>query len=425
MSFNPFHMAQSQFNKAADFLELDEPTRDLLLLPLREFQFSIPVQMDDGRKKIFRGFRVLHNDARGPAKGGIRFHPQETIDTIRALAMWMTWKCAVSDIPLGGSSGGVVCDPHNLSMKEQEFLCRGWVRQLSRDLGPYLDVPEPDIMTGAQHMLWMLDEFEAIKGEKMPGFITGKPVPMGGSLARKEAPGFGLVFALRETLRELELKLEETTASVQGFGTVARSAVQLFQQIGGKVSCVSCWDQNDQTSYCYRKGEGIDYEKLSKITDAFGGIDKEKAIGMGYDVLSGEEWIEQEVDVLIPAAVEHQITQENVDKIHSKVKVIAEGANGPTSPEADEAIAEKGIFLIPDLLANAGGVICSYFEQVQSNMNYYWERDEVLGKLDVKMTSAFESVLDMAKKKDLYMRDAAYLIAVVRVAQACKDRGWV
>lgn len=280
-------------------------------------------------------------------------------------------------------------------------------------------------MTGAQHMLWMLDEFETIKGERLPGFITGKPVPMGGSLARNEAPGFGLVFALREALRELELKLEETTASVQGFGNVARSAVQLFQQIGGKVSCISCWDQNDQTSYCYRKGDGIDYEKLNKITDAFGGIDKEKAIGMGYDVLPGEEWLEQEVDVLIPAAVENQITKENVNKIHSKVKVIAEGANGPTSPDADKVIAEKGIFLIPDLLANAGGVICSYFEQVQSNMNYYWVRDEVLGKLDVKMTSAFESVLDMAKKKDLYMRDAAYLIAVVRVAQACKDRGWV
>lgn len=418
-------MAQTQYSKAADFLELDEPTRNLLLLPLREFQFSIPIRMDDGRKKIFRGFRVLHNDGRGPAKGGIRFHPQETIDTIRALAMWMTWKCAVSDIPLGGSSGGVVCDPHNLSMREQECLCRGWVRQLSRDLGPQLDVPEPDIMTGAQHMLWMLDEYEAIKGEKLPGFITGKPVSMGGSLARKEAPGFGLVFALREALRELELKLEETTASVQGFGTVARSAVQLFQQIGGKVTSVSCWDQNDQTSYCYRKESGVDFEALQSITDAFGGIDREKASAMGYEVMPGETWLEQEVDVLIPAAVENQITLENVERINKKVRIIAEGAHGPTSPEADKVIAERGIFMIPDLLANAGGVICSYFEQVQSNMNYYWVRDEVLGKLDVKMTSAFESVLEMAKKKDLYMRDAAYLIAVVRVAQACKDRGWV
>ncbi len=424
-SFNPFAMAQTQFNKTAEVLELDEPTRDLLAYPMKEYQCSIPIHMDDGGKKIFRGFRIMHNNGRGPAKGGIRFHPQETIDTIRALAMWMTWKCAVADIPLGGSSGGVICDPHNLSMREQELICRGWVRQLCNNLGPNVDVPEPDIMTSAQHMLWMLDEYETIRGEKLPGFITGKPEGMGGSLARKEAPGFGLVFALREALKNLEMKLEQTTASVQGFGTVARSAVQLFEQIGGTVKCVSCWDQNDQTSYCFSKDEGIDFEELLPITDVFGGIDKEKAADMGYEILPGDVWLEQEVEVLIPAAVENQITAENVDKINKKVKIIAEGAHGPTSPEADHAIADRGIFMIPDLLANSGGVITSYFEQVQSNMNYYWERDEVLGKLDVKMTSAFEAVLNMAKKRNMYMRDAAYSIAVVRVAQACKDRGWI
>jgi glutamate dehydrogenase (NAD(P)+) len=367
----------------------------------------------------------MHNNGRGPAKGGIRFHPQETIDTIRALAMWMTWKCAVADIPLGGSSGGVICDPHNLSMREQENICRGWVRQLCSDLGPHIDVPEPDIMTSAQHMLWMLDEYEAIRGEKLPGFITGKPVGMGGSLARKEAPGFGLVFALREALKNLGMKLDETTASVQGFGTVARSTVQLFVQIGGTVKCVSCWDQDDQTSYCFKKDDGIDFKELEPITDVFGGIDKEKAANLGYEILPGDVWLEQEVNVLIPAAVENQITADNVHRVNKKVKIIAEGAHGPTSPEADNAIAERGIFMIPDLLANSGGVIASYFEQVQSNMNYYWERDEVLGKLDVKMTAAFEAVLDMAKSRDMYMRDAAYSIAVVRVAQACKDRGWV
>ncbi len=418
-------MAQTQFYKAADVLELDEPTRDLLGYPLKEYQFSIPVQMDDGRKSIFRGFRVVHNDAMGPAKGGIRFHPQETIDTIRALAMWMTWKCAVVDIPLGGSHGGVVCDPHNLSIREQESICRSWVRQMSRNLGPQIDIPEPDIMTSAQHMLWMLDEYEVIRGEKLPGSMTGKPVQMGGSLARIESPGYGLVFALREALRELGMKPEDTTASVQGFGTVASSAIQLFQQIGGRVACVASWDQGDQTSYCFRKEEGVDFQALQNITDAFGGIHKEKASEMGYEILPGDAWLEQEVDILIPAAVENQITAENVNRMSEKVKIIAEGAHGPTAPEADVVIKDKGIFLIPDLLANAGGVICSYFEQVQSNMNYYWERDEVLGKLDVKMTAAFESVLNMAKKKNLYMRDAAYSIAVVRVAQACKDRGWV
>lgn len=424
-SFNPFEMAQAQFDKTADLLELDTTARDLLRYPLREYQFSIPVRMDDGSVKIFRGFRVQHNDARGPGKGGIRFHPLETIDTVRALAMWMTWKCAIVDIPLGGSKGGVVCDPHNLSMREQEQICRGWVRQLSKDLGPLLDVPAPDIMTNAQHMLWMLDEFEAIHGEKVPGFITGKPVSLGGSLGRTEATGFGLVFAVREALKELEIRPEETTTSVQGFGNVAQHAIQLYQQIGGKVISVSCWDQKDETSYCFRKESGIDLDALLSITDRFGGINKEQAQGQGYEVLPGEDWIKQDVDILMPAALEHQINADNVNLISKRVKIIAEGANGPTTPEADKAIASNNVFLIPDIIANAGGVICSYFEQVQSNMNYYWEKDEVLGKLDVKMTSAFNAVMEVAKKEKLPMRDAAYYIAIIRVAQACKDRGWI
>ena len=424
-SFNPFEMAQSQFDKIAHLLGLDAPTRDLLRNPMRESQFSISVRMDDGNVKIFRGFRVIHNDARGPGKGGIRFHPMQTIDTARAIAMWMTWKCAVVDIPLGGSNGGAVCDPHNLTLREQENICRGWVRQLSRDLGPLIDVPYPDVMTGAQHMLWMLDEFEAIRGEKLPGFITGKPVTMGGSLGRTESTGFGLVFTIREALKELGLRPEDATASVQGFGNVGRHVVQLYQQIGGKVICVSCWDQKDQTSYAYRKESGVDFDGLSSITDRFGSIDKEHAQAQGYELLKGEDWIRQDVDILIPAAMEHQITAENVKTISQRVKIIAEGANGPTTPEADKVIAERNIFLIPDLIANAGGVICSYFEQVQSNMNYYWEKDEVLGKLDVKMTAAFDAVMDLVKKRKLFMRDAAYFIAVVRVVQACKDRGWL
>jgi glutamate dehydrogenase len=424
-SFNPFKMAQAQFNRIADMLELDKAARELLQNPMREHQFTIPVRMDDGNVQIFRGFRVVHNDVRGPGKGGIRFHPLETIDTIRALAMWMTWKCAVVDIPLGGSYGGVTCDPHNLSMREQEHLCRGWVRQLAKDLGPLVDVAAPDIMTSAQHMLWMLDEFETIKGEKYPGFITGKPIGMGGSQARREASGFGMIFLVREALKELGIRPEDTAASVQGFGNVGQHAVRLLQQIGGKVISVSCWDHKDHTSYCYRKEPGINFDELHGVTDNFGGIDKDRANELGYDVLPGDAWLEQDVDILIPAALENQITADNVKKISNKVKIIAEGANGPTTPEADKIIAERNIFIIPDLLANAGGAICSYFEQVQSNMNYYWERDEVLGKLDVKMTNAFVSVLDLAKKKMLSMRDAAYYIAVVRVAQACKDRGWV
>lgn len=423
--FNPFEMAQAQFDKVAEILNLEDATRQLLRNPLREYHFSIPVRMDDGSTKVFRGFRVQHNDARGPCKGGIRFHPHETIDTVRALSMWMTWKCAVVNIPLGGGKGGVICDPHHLSMQEQEHICRGFVRQMAKNVGPINDVPAPDVMTNAQHMLWMLDEFETIHGAKYPGFITGKPVGMGGSLGRTEATGYGVIFTVREALKELGIRPEDTTAAVQGFGNVAQYAIELYQKLGGKVICVSSWDQGDQCSYTFRRKTGIDLQELLKITDKFGGIDKVKAKELGYEVLDGEAWIEQDVDILLPCALENQVREDNVTKISKKVKIIAEGANGPTTPEADKVIQEKGIFVIPDFLANAGGVTCSYFEQVQCNMNYYWERDEVLGKLDVKMTSAYLAVSELARKKNLYMRDAAYVISISRVAQACKDRGWV
>jgi len=424
-SYNPFLMAQAQFDKVAETLSLEEPVRELLRYPLREYHVAIPIRMDDGSFRVFRGFRIQHNDARGPAKGGIRFHPQETVDGVRALAMWMTWKCSVVDIPLGGGKGGVVCDPHDLSLREQEQVCRGLVRQLVRDMGPVRDVPAPDVMTNAQHMLWMLDEYETILGGRFPGFITGKPVGMGGSLGRTEATGYGLVFTVREALKELGLKPEATTASVQGFGNVAQYAVRLYQRLGGKVLAVACWDQSDQVSYSYRKKGGIDVEELSRITDRFGGIDQAKARDLGYEQLPGEAWLEQEVDLLIPAALENQIHAGNVQRISRKVKLLAEGANGPTAPEADQVLVGRGVFLIPDFLANAGGVTCSYFEQVQSNMNYFWEKDEVLGKLDAKMTSAFLAVSELARRKKLFMRDAAYVIAINRVAQACHERGWV
>jgi len=337
----------------------------------------------------------------------------------------MTWKCAVADIPLGGGKGGVICDPHHLSMREQEAICRGWVRQLAYDIGPTIDVPAPDVMTNAQHMLWMLDEFETIHRGHYPGLITGKPVGMGGSLGRTEATGYGVVYTLREALKENKLRADQTSASVQGFGNVAQYAIRLYQQIGGKVICVSCWDQADQASYTYRKKDGIDLDQLLSITDRFGGIDQKKAAAAGYEKLPGDAWIEQDVDILIPAALENQVTGETAAKMSQRVKIIAEGANGPTTPEADAIIQQRGIFVIPDFLANAGGVTCSYFEQVQSNMNYFWEKDEVLGKLDLKMTSAYHAVSDLARKQKLYMRDAAYVVAINRVAQACRDRGWV
>lgn len=424
-SFNAFKMAQKQFDDVAEKLGLDQATRDLLRSPLREYHFLIPVNMDDGTTKIFQGFRVQHNDARGPCKGGIRFHPQETIDTVKALATWMTWKCAVVDIPLGGGKGGVICDPHNLSLREQELICRGWVRQIARNVGPLQDVPAPDVMTNAQHMLWIMDEYEKISGAKYPGFITGKPVGLGGSLGRTEATGYGVIYTLREALNELGIDIKSIKAAFQGFGNVTQYAISLFHEYGGKAICVSCWDQQDNQSYTYIKKSGIDLEELKKVTDRFGGIDKAAAKRLGYEMADADAWIEQEVDILVPAALENQINEKTVRKISPRVKVIAEGANGPTTPEADKEIMARNIFVIPDFLANAGGVTCSYFEQVQCNMNYFWTQDEVLSKLDNVMTSAFHSVYELSRKKNLYMRDAAYMIAISRVAEACHMRGWV
>jgi glutamate dehydrogenase (NAD(P)+) len=423
--FNPFKMAQQQFDAVAKKLNLDQATCDLLRFPEREYQFNIPIRMDNGTYRVFRGFRVQHNDARGPAKGGIRFHPNETIDTVRALAMWMTWKTAVVDIPLGGGKGGVVCDPHELTLHEQEQICRGWVRQIVRNVGPLQDVPAPDVMTNSQHMIWMLDEYEKITGIKAPGFITGKPLGLGGSLGRTEATGYGVMYTVREALKHLGIDIKNTTASFQGFGNVSQYALDLYTQMGGTAIAVSTWDPKEKRAITFRKKTGISFQELIGITNKFGEIDKEKAKDLGYEILDGTAWIEQEVDILVPAALENQINKDTVQLIKPSVKIIAEGANGPTTPEADEVLKAKKIHVIPDFLCNAGGVTCSYFEQVQSNMNYYWTKEEVLQKLDQKMTSAYHSVLDLAIKKNEYMRDAAYMIAITRVADAVRLRGWV
>ena len=292
-------------------------------------------------------------------------------------------------------------------------------------MGPWNDVPAPDVMTNSKHMLWMLDEFETIHGGRFPGFITGKPVGMGGSLGRTEATGYGVVYTIREALKDQGIDIKNTSASMQGFGNVSQYAARLYQELGGTVISTCCWDNNDNRAYAYVNKNGLDIDQLCSITDSYGGIDKNKAQDLGYEVLPARAWLEQDVDILIPAALENQITIETVDKISPKVKIIAEGANGPTTPEADEVLKQRGIFVIPDFLANAGGVTCSYFEQVQSNSNFFWEKDEVLEKLDIKMTSAFRAVNELAKRNNLYMRDAAYVISINRVAQAVKMRGWV
>lgn len=423
--YNAYENAQIQFDKVAERLNLESGLRELLRCPERELSFRIPVKMDDGTTKVFTGFRIQHNDARGPAKGGIRFHPDETVDTVRALSMWMTWKCAVVDIPLGGGKGGVICDPRTMSKGEQERLCRGYMRQLARFVGPLADVPAPDVMTNGQHMMWMLDEYETIMGGHYPGMITGKPVGCGGSLGRTEATGFGVIYMLREACKELDIDISKTTASMQGFGNVGEYAAVLYTKLGGTLTTVSYYDAKAKKSYCVHKKDGIDVMALRECKDSYGSIMQDKAVALGCEILEGDAWLSQDVDILIPAALENQITPETFPNIRSGVKIICEAANGPTTPDCDELIQKKGIFLIPDFLCNAGGVTCSYFEQVQCNMNYFWTEEEVLSKLDEKMTKAFHDVYDFAVENNVSMRGAAYAIAVSRVANAVKTRGWV
>lgn len=423
---NAFELAQKQFDKVAEMLNLDHGVREALRWPTREYSFRIPIKMDDGSIKVFQGFRVQHNDARGPNKGGIRFHPNETFDTVRALATWMTWKCAVADIPLGGGKGGVICDPATLSEIEKEQICRGWVGAMWKNIGPRNDVPAPDVGTTPQMMGWMMDEYSRLVGEYTPGVFTGKPVGSGGSEGRTEATGYGVIYHIREALKHLEIDSTKAIAAIEGFGNVAQyAAIGFIELLGGTVACVSCWDRHEKKAFTYSKEGGIDPRFLLSITDQYGTIDKKQAEEAGYIVEDGEAWITKEADVLIPAAIEGHVNAETVQKMSSRVKVVAEGANGPCTIEADEFFKANNIFNIPDFLCNAGGVTTSYFEQVQNDMNYYWTQDAVLRRLDVKMTNAFNAVLETSKEKDVYMRDAAYMVSIMRVVKAMELRGWL
>ncbi|MDH5606491.1 MAG: Glu/Leu/Phe/Val dehydrogenase [Anaerolineae bacterium] len=423
---NAFEMAQAQFDGVAEKLNLDPEVREILRWPTREFKFQIPVKMDDGSIRVFFGYRVQHSDARGPSKGGIRFHSSETMDTVRALSMWMTWKCAVADIPLGGAKGGVAVDSATLTLGEKERLCRGWVDQIYRNIGPRQDVPAPDVGTNPQMMGWMMDEYSKLTGYYSPGVITGKPVGGGGSLGRTEATGYGVIYTIREAMKHLKMDPKKTKAAIQGFGNVAQYAAQGYDEIlGGKVVCVSFWDRDDRTAYTISKDDGIDVTYLQSITDQYGSIDKDKAKGAGYKIEEGEAWLSKDVDVLIPAALEGQINKDTVQDISKNVKLIAEGANGPTTPDADKVLEERGIFVIPDFLCNAGGVTVSYFEGVQNDMNFYWSKEEVMQKLDAKITQAFHGVLEVAEREKVIMRDAAYMVAIGKVVNAMQLRGWL
>lgn len=423
---NYFEMAQAQFDTVAEMLNLDQGVREALRWPMREYSFRIPIKMDDSSIKVFQGFRVQHNDARGPNKGGIRFHPAETLDTVRALATWMTWKCAVADIPLGGGKGGVICDPATLSEIEKEQICRGWVDSMWKNIGPRNDVPAPDVGTTPQMMGWMMDEYSRLVGEYTPGVFTGKPVGSGGSEGRTEATGYGVIYHIREALKHLEIDSTKAIAAIEGFGNVAQyAAIGFIELLGGTVACVSCWDRHEKKAFTYSKKGGIDPRFLLSITDQYGTIDKKQAEEAGYIVEDGEAWITKEADVLIPAAIEGHVNAETVQKMSSRVRLVAEGANGPCTIEADEFFKANNIFNIPDFLCNAGGVTTSYFEQVQNDMNYYWTHDAVLRRLDVKMTNAFNAVLETSKEKNVYMRDAAYMVSIMRVVKAMELRGWL
>ena len=411
---NPFAVAQEQFDKAAELLGLDQATRELLRSPMREFSASFPVKMDDGSTRVFRGFRVQYNSSRGPTKGGLRWHPEETIDTVRALAAWMTWKTAVVDIPLGGAKGGIICNPKELSDSEKERLARAYIRAVGRILGVTKDVPAPDVYTTPQIMAWMMDEYETLLGEAHPGVITGKPIAVGGSQGRGDATARGGMHVVREAARHLGIDLKGAKVAIQGFGNAGQFAATLAEELlGCKVIAAS--DSKDGVM----NADGLDARKLVDHKLTTGSV----AGFPGATAISNEDLLELDVTVLFPAALESVITKANAPRI--KAKISCELANGPTTPEADEILNKNGVFVIPDFLANAGGVTVSYFEQVQNTYNYYWTAAEVDRRLDEKMTKAFNDVYEVYKSRKVNMRVAAYLVAVSRVAEACKLRGWI
>ena len=413
-NLNPFAIAQTQLDEAAAVLQLDPDMHAFLREPMMEYHFTIPVKMDDGSTRTFQGFRVQYNNARGPAKGGIRFHPDETIDTVRALAAWMTWKTAVSDIPLGGGKGGVICNPRELSPAELERLSRGYMRKIAPFIGINKDVPAPDVNTNPQIMGWMLDEYETMKNRQEPGVITGKPLGAGGSAGRTPATAMGGVFTIRETAKLINMDLNGATTAIQGYGNVGSWAHILgAKKFGMKVIALS-----DEFGGIFN-GDGFDPDVVGEYLKRNGRLTD----CPGSEPISNADLLELEVDVLIPAAIENQLTLQNANNI--RAKVVAELANGPTTPDADNILNDKGIFIIPDFLCNAGGVIVSYFEMVQNGYQYYWDEETVNNRLDQKITSAFHAVHRMAQAKNVDNRVAAYLVAVNRVAEAVRLRGWV
>ncbi|MEN3045712.1 MAG: Glu/Leu/Phe/Val dehydrogenase [Candidatus Hydrothermales bacterium] len=413
---NPFEVAQEQLDKAAAVLKLAPHVHEMLRWPMREISVTIPVRMDNGTVKVFKGYRVQYNDALGPTKGGIRFHPEETIDTVRALAAWMTWKTALMDLPYGGGKGGVVCNPKEMSERELEELSRGYIRAIAQVIGPEKDIPAPDVYTNPQIMAWMMDEFSKIRQYNTPGVITGKPLRIGGSVGRIDATARGGMYVLREAAKKLGIDLKNATCAIQGYGNAGYFAHKLITEMfGTKVIAVS----DSKGGILSKDKKPLVFEEVFEHKNKTGSV-----VGFKNTTkITNEELLELDVDILIPAALEEVITGENANRI--KAKIILELANGPVTPEADEILHKKNILFLPDFLANGGGVTVSYFEWVQNITGLYWDEEEVYSKLDNKMTKAFNAVWDAMQEYKVDPRVAAYTVAVKRVVEAMTLRGWV
>ncbi len=415
---NPFKIAQQQLDEAAEVMNLDKQAHAILREPMRTLVINIPVRMDSGETKVFTGFRVQYNDARGPVKGGIRFHPQESLDTVKALAAWMTWKTSLANIPYGGAKGGIICDTKSMSEREIEALSRGYIRAIGTFIGPQVDIPAPDVYTTPQIMAWMMDEYSNIVRHNAFGTITGKPLEVWGSEGRNDSTAMGGMYVMREAAKGLGIDLRNAKIAVQGFGNAGMFAYTLSKKLfGSKVVAIS-----DSKGAVY-DANGLDLAKLEKAKKESGSV-------QGYEggtEMTNEQLLESDVDILIPAAIENQITGSNADKI--KAKLVLELANGPVTPDADAILHEKGVLDLPDFLVNSGGVIGSYFEWVQNIGGYYWSADEVYQKLDKIITKSFADTMAVkkeyeAKGSKITPRTAAYIIAIGRVASAMKVRGW-
>ncbi len=415
---NPFKIAQQQLDEAAKVMNLDKQAHAILREPMRTLVINIPVRMDSGETKVFTGFRVQYNDARGPVKGGIRFHPQESLDTVKALAAWMTWKTSLANIPYGGAKGGIICDTKSMSEREIEALSRGYIRAIGTFIGPQVDIPAPDVYTTPQIMAWMMDEYSNIVRHNAFGTITGKPLEVWGSEGRSDSTAMGGMYVMREAAKGLGIDLRNAKIAVQGFGNAGMFAYTLSKKLfGSKVVAIS-----DSKGAVY-DANGLDLAKLEKAKKESGSV-------QGYEggtKMTNEQLLESDVDILIPAAIENQITGSNADKI--KAKLVLELANGPVTPDADAILHEKGVLDLPDFLVNSGGVIGSYFEWVQNIGGYYWSADEVYQKLDKIITKSFADTMAVKKEYEtkgskITPRTAAYIIAIGRVASAMKVRGW-